>query len=46
MKELILTGIKELWPQDESNSIFLGPWCFAGNHTKAKCQPKRSKVDC
>ena len=32
MKELILTGIKEFWPQDESNAIFLGPWCFAGNH--------------
>ncbi|BCB96324.1 hypothetical protein JZK55_12460 [Dissulfurispira thermophila] len=32
MKELVLTGIKELWPEDEKNAIFLGPWCFAYNH--------------
>lgn len=32
MRELILTGIKELWPADETRAIFLGPWCFANNH--------------
>lgn len=32
MRELVLTGFKEFWPQDESRAVFLGPWCFAFNH--------------
>ena len=32
MRELVLTGIKEFWPQDEKNAVFFGPWCFANNH--------------
>lgn len=32
MRELVLTGIKEFWPEDEGNAVFLGPWCFANNH--------------
>lgn len=31
MKELILTGIPELWAEDEQNAVFFGPWCFADN---------------
>ncbi|HEY9070153.1 MAG TPA: LIC12162 family protein [Candidatus Ozemobacteraceae bacterium] len=29
--ELVLTGYQPLWPADESNAVFLGPWCFADN---------------
>jgi len=32
MRELVLTGFKEYWPEDEESVIFLGPWCFADNH--------------
>ncbi len=31
MKELVLTGIHGIWPEDENSAIFLGPWCFAGH---------------
>ncbi|MBF0361481.1 MAG: hypothetical protein HQK49_10735 [Oligoflexia bacterium] len=33
VKELVLTGIKDLWPkpEDEKRCIFLGPWCFTNN---------------
>ena len=29
--ELILTGIRELWPECEDTSLFLGPFCFVYN---------------
>lgn len=32
MRELVLTGLREYWPQDEENAVYLGPWCFANNH--------------
>ena len=30
-RELVLTGLEELWPEDEGKALFLGPWCFASN---------------
>jgi putative transferase (TIGR04331 family) len=33
-KELVLTGIPELWPKTreaEKNAVYLGPWCFSDN---------------
>lgn len=38
MRELILTGVKEFWPKDESNALFLGPWCFAHNDKHDFCE--------
>ncbi len=32
MRELVLTGFSEFWPEGEEDAIFLGPWCFAHNH--------------
>lgn len=32
MRELVLTGYKCFWPENEKDALFLGPWCFAGNH--------------
>lgn len=29
MRELVLTGLSDLWPEDEAEALFLGPWCFA-----------------
>lgn len=33
MRELVLTGLPELWPANEKTAVFLGPWCFAGHAT-------------
>lgn len=32
MRELVLTGYKDFWPEEEKNALFLGPWCFSDNH--------------
>lgn len=41
MRELVLTGIKELWPEDEKNALFLGPWCFSYHHKYKFWEQKR-----
>lgn len=40
MRELVLTGQKECWPQNEDYAIFLGPWCFTNNHRQFQDQRK------
>lgn len=30
-RELVLTGLPDFWPEDETGALFLGPWCFAHN---------------
>ena len=34
MQKLVLTGISEFWPslENEKDALYLGPWCFGGNH--------------
>ncbi len=33
LRELVLTGVPELWPADAGRALFLGPWCFAYHPT-------------
>lgn len=37
-RELVLTGLTDFWPEDETVAIFLGPWCFAHNEKHAYCE--------
>ncbi len=46
MKELVLTGLYELWPKPdkEKDALYLGPWCFAGNHKDFVADPQEFSV--
>ncbi len=47
MKELVLTGLYELWPDTadkEKAALYLGPWCFAGNHKDFIADPQKFSV--
>jgi len=33
VRELVLTGLPEFWPEQEDHALFFGPWCFA-HHPK------------
>lgn len=41
MRELVLTGIRDFWPQEEKEALFLGPWCFAHHHAYGLLDSRR-----
>lgn len=41
MRELVLTGTAGLWPADERDALFLGPWCFAHHARHAYADHER-----
>ncbi|TAM37188.1 hypothetical protein EPN54_05310 [bacterium] len=44
MRELILTGYKDFWPQDEESALFFGPWCFSHNPKRKFWEQNRFKL--